>query len=332
VPNTLIPRIFDAAQVIRPVFRNTPHIASEPLDAALRARVTLKVETLGPIRSFKGRGADYLVSRHARHEPARGLVCASAGNFGQGLAFAGRAHHVPVTVFAALNANPLKVERMRALGADVHLKGRDFDEAKQHARAHAEQHGLRYVEDGHDEDVTVGAGTIAVELLQDPEPFDAVVVPVGNGALIGGVGAYLKAVSPATRVIGVCAEGAPSMYRSWLDGRPTPTPDVNTIADGIAVREPIPSALDLMARVVDDVVLVTDAHLVRAMREALLTLGLLVEPAGVAGLAALLALPGRFENLRVATVLCGGNVTDAQVRAFLASSPATSDVRPQEDA
>lgn len=274
------------------------------------------METVNPIRSFKGRGTDYLL--HRLDGQAKALVCASAGNFGQGMAYAARKRGVRLTVFAAEAANPLKVERMRALGATVILAGADFDAAKEAAVRHAESSGDLYVEDGLWGPIAEGAGTIAVELARSHPGLDAVFVPLGNGALVNGIGTWLRHASPGTRVIAVCAAGAPAMELSWRQGRPVSTEAIDTIADGIAVRVPVPEALDLMRGTVDEVMLVDDGQILAAMRSLLLDTGLAVEPAGAAGLAAIQSRSAEFAGRRVATPLCGGNLTAEQVRGWLA--------------
>jgi threonine dehydratase len=275
----------------------------------------MKVVTQNPIRSFKGRGADY---HGGLLEDAAPLTCASAGNFGQAMAYACRARGIPLTVFAARGASPLKVERMRALGAEVILAGDDLEEAKRAARAH----GGRFVEDGREPRIAEGAGTIAAELLAGDALFDAVVVPLGDGALLGGMARWIKAASPGTRVIGACSRGAPAMYHAWTGaaaagGRPDAIPD--TIADGIAVRVPVPSAVADVRDLADDVVQVADATLIEAMRLVHAHAGLVVEPSAVAGLAAMIEDQRAFAGQRVATVLTGGNLTAEQVRAWLAT-------------
>src|SRR2546427_8704684 len=180
-------RIAEAAEVIGQVFLDTPQFLCEPLSDRFGVAVVLKVECINPIRSFKGRGTDYLLDRLGR-QPA-GLVCASAGNFGQGMAYAARKRGVRMTGFAALTANPLKVDRMRALGAEVILAGEDFDEAKEGAVRHAAQSGAVYVEDGPLGPISEGAGTDAVDRGRMEKPIDVTVVPLGNGELIKGRGA-----------------------------------------------------------------------------------------------------------------------------------------------
>lgn len=307
--------IAEAARVVDPVFRDSPQFVSDPLSEALGMQVVVKVECLNPIRSFKGRGTDFLLHRLG-HDTGP-LVAASAGNFGQGLAYAARRRGVPLTIFAAITASPLKVSRMRALGADVRLAGDDFDAAKEAARRHAEQKGALFIEDGAQPAIAEGAGTIAVELCRWPEPLNAVLVPVGNGALINGIGAWIKTKSPGTRVIGVCAERAPAMERSWRSGEVVTTENADTIADGIAVRVPVPEALEDMRRTVDEMVTVPEDLLVGAVRLCFEHLGLVGEPSGLAGLAACMAGRVDLAGGRVAVPICGGNVTREQVDRWL---------------
>ena len=311
-------RIAEAARVIDPVFLHSPQFVSDALSERLGLRLLCKVELLNPIRSFKGRGADYFMQR--LDADTRPLVCASAGNFGQGLAYAAARRGRSVTVFAAHTANPLKVERIRQLGAEVRLAGGDFDAAKDAARTYAGEAGARFVEDGAEPAIAEGAGSLAVELAAWREPIDVVYVPVGNGALVTGVGRWLKAHAPQTQVVGVCATGAPAMVNSWQAGAPRATERAETIADGIAVRVPVELAVRDLASSVDRMLLVHDALLVEAMRLVFETLGVVVEPAGAAGLAACLLERERRQQQLVAVPLCGGNLTPEQVRQWLCSS------------
>jgi threonine dehydratase len=312
-PKLSVPRIEEAMSVMDPVFRNTPQISCDPLSREAGADIVLKVETLNPIRSFKGRGTDYFVHCLEDRTP---LVTASAGNFGQGLAYAARKRGLGLEVFAAENANPLKVDRMRDLGAKVTLTGSDFDAAKAAAREYAERTERRLVEDGREAAISEGAGTIGLELLRLEKTLDAIVVPVGNGAMINGIGTWVKAHLPGTRIIGVCAAGAPAMERSWRSSQVMVTAEANTIADGIAVRVPVPVAVEHMKDTVDDVLLIDDATTLQAMRLLLHHTGLLVEPAGAIGVAAIIAHREQFAGRYVATPLCGSNVTPQQFREW----------------
>jgi threonine dehydratase len=293
-PTLSLANIENASQVIDPVFLNTPQFRSDILSRILGMDLVLKVETVNPIRSFKGRGSEYFMSRQM--DGPKTLVCASAGNFGQGLAYAARKRGLHTIVFAAESANTLKVERMRELGGEVRLVGSDFDVAKEHAREFAEQTGVQFVEDGRDPEIAEGAGTIAVELCRWANRFDALLVPLGDGALVAGIGCWMKAHSPSTRILGVCAAGAPALARSWQEGKLCTAKSVSTIADGIAVRVPVPESLRHLEGRIDEILLVEDNAMIEAMRLVLRHHGLVTEPAGVAGLAAAITHHERFRD------------------------------------
>ncbi len=311
--------VLRAAALIDLVFLNSPQFNCEPLSEALACSLTLKLETANPIRCFKGRGAGFLVASRLADGSLRGrrLVGASAGNWGQALAYACRSLRLPLTLFAATTANPLKVARMTALGAEMVLTGHDFDAAKEAGEAHAKATGGLWVADGLDPEAAEGAATIALELLAAPEKPEVLAVPLGNGALLTGIARWAKAVSPSTEIIGVQAKGADAMEKSWRGQTLVFPPSVATIADGIGVRVPIREAVEDMQGLVDDVLLVEDDQIVAAMRLLFGTAGLLAEPSGAAGVAAIMAHPERFKGRRVATVLCGSNLTGDQVRAWI---------------
>ena len=311
--------ILRAQELIDPVFLDSPQFECEPLSEALSCRLTLKLETANPIRSFKGRGAGYLIARRVadRMIGNRRIVGASAGNWGQALAYACRTHGIPLTLFAATTANPLKVQRMKALGAEMVLTGHDFDAAKQAGEAHAAASGGLWVADGLDAEAAEGAGTIAVELMQGPERPQVLVVPLGNGALLTGIARWAKALDPNVKVIGVQAKGADAMEKSWRTGTLLFPPSIASIADGIGVRVPIAEAVQDMAGLVDEVLLVEDEQIIAAMRLLFRQAGLLAEPSGAAGLAAIAAHPQHIRGRRVATILCGNNLTDEQVKAWI---------------
>jgi threonine dehydratase len=296
-----------APSQIDPVFLNSPVLKDTRLDRSLGCQVVAKVETENPVGSFKGRGTELFAATALT--PGQTVVCASAGNFGQGLArAAGRRGHACV-VFAAENANPMKIEAMRRFGADVRLVGSDFDAAKEAAHIYASERGLRFVEDGSEAAIAAGAGTIGLELVA-AERFDAILVQLGNGALLAGVGTVLRELAPRTEIIAVVATNAPAMKLSLEAGRAIQTGRTNTIADGIAVRVPIPGTLALLRHCCDDIVAVEDAAIVKALRLAHQDLGLMLEPAGAAGIAAIMADPGRFSGRRIATLFSGGNLSN----------------------
>lgn len=292
-------RIGAASQRIDPAFLATPQFVDERLSLELGREVVVKVETLNPIGSFKGRGTWLLAQGLDRD---RTWVCATAGNFGQGLAYAARANGASVHVFAAAAAPRGKVERMRALGARVEVSERSEPAAREHAAAAPDQRIL--VRDGLDPAIAEGAGTIAVE-LGSAGPIDTALVQIGDGALISGVARWLKARQPRTRVVGVCASGAPAMARSFEAGRPLTIGGAGTIAAALAISEPVPESLARITALVDEIVLVDDDDLRSAVDLIAETLGVLVEPAGAAGVAALRRHGRSVAGERVAVLLTG---------------------------
>jgi threonine dehydratase len=300
-----VERISEALTLIDPVFLNSPQFLAEGLSRNLDCQIVVKVEVLNPIRSFKGRGTEYFMAT-LKGEPQ--LVCATAGNFGQGMAYSARKRGLGLTIFTSESANPMKIERMRNLGAEVLQAGIDVDASHEAALAFADKTGARMVEDGVEPAIAEGAGTIGVELMKWPQRFDAIVIPLGDGALLNGIGLWYKTHHPSTKIIGVCSSGAPAMERSWRAGRVVETQKVQTIADGIAVRVPFAESVDEMVGLVDDIVLVQDEALIDVMRLTHSELGIVLEPAGAAGLAALATDPQRFRSKLVATILTGGNI------------------------
>lgn len=291
--------IRSAHAAIPPVFRNSPQYVHDGLSARLGVPVVVKVETTNPIRSFKGRGTWVAVTNLAvagAISTDRPVVCASAGNFGQGVAWAARSLGLPAIVYAARRANPAKVARMRALGADVVQVDGDFDDARTASERHARDHEAHLLVDGDDTRISTGAATLALELTDAaaagalPSPVVAS-VPVGNGALIIGVGSWLRETVPACRVVGVQAEGAAAMTLSWRAGRPIDTASAATYADGIASRIAIPAAVALMDGRVDDMRTVSEDALRAAQAELTAELGITVEGAAAASWAGLLAGP-----------------------------------------
>jgi threonine dehydratase len=301
VPEAMIdlrPEAIEAAlDLIDPIFRGTPQFVDPRLRSALGREVVVKVETLNPIGSFKARGASVLVRDL---DPARTWVCSTGGNFGQGLAYLARDRGVAVDAFVSPQVPEYKVRALRGLGARVECHEHPERASREHAAASDDR---IMVVDAREPAMAEGAGTIGVELAS-AGPFDTVVVQVGDGALISGIACWLKAVAPATRIVGVCASGAPAMARSFAAGRAVAVPGDGTIAMALAITEPVPESFDRVAALVDDIVAVDDDDLRRAMAVIGQCLGVLVEPAGAAGVAALLAHGDQLAG-RVAVILTG---------------------------
>jgi threonine dehydratase len=296
------------------VFRDTPQYVAESLSERLGVPVVVKVETANPIGCFKGRGTWLAVNELAAGGEVgegRGLVVASAGNFGQGVAYAARALGIPLVVFAAVTASPVKVAAMRRLGADVRLEGEDFDAAGAAAGAHVSESGWQLLIDGQDAWTTIGAGTMAVELTNgmqagDLPALEALYVPVGDGALIGGIGTWLRKAAPATLVIGIQAEQAPAVTLSWRAGHPIETERAETVADGLAARVPLREALEVMRTSVDEMTLVGEDAILSAQEELSMALPLAVEASAAVGWAAMRTAPAHAGA--VGLILTGGNV------------------------
>jgi threonine dehydratase len=292
-----------ASDTVDPVFTNTPQFECHSLSSELGCRLVVKVETLNPIGSFKARGAYFMVSQL----PGRPhLVCATAGNFGQGVAHAARSRGLLLTVFVPARTDPDKIERIRAFGATVHCITENYSAAQQAAVRFAAASGAVLLEDGRQEAIAEGAGTIGVELLRWPQPLDVVVVPLGDGALLGGIARWVKAHSAKTRMVGICATGSPAMRLSWRARRPVSTAPPQTIAQGLAVQSPHAEAVADLVDLVDDILLVDDEALIAAVRLAHRELGLVLEPSGAAGIAGIVAHAEQFRGAWAATVLTGG--------------------------
>ena len=306
-----------AARDLAPYLAPTPLQYSRAFTDKARCYVHIKVESIQPIRAFKVRGALTKVMRMHPEERSKGVITASAGNHGQGVAYAAATFNIPATVYVPETANQLKVEAIRRLGAQVVPAGRNYNDAYLEAMRHQEQGGATFVHAFDDPDVVAGQGTIAVELLRDLADVDTVLVPIGGGGLIGGISLYLKEKRPHVKVIGAEPAGADSMYRSLKAGRIVTLERVNTIADGLAASAPGKLTFELAKRYVDDVVIVQEAEMLRAIRLVFEWEHLLAEPAGAAAIAALLYHYSPSPNEKVAVILSGANVTDeVMVRAL----------------
>ncbi|MGF6229295.1 threonine dehydratase [Inquilinus ginsengisoli] len=305
-------QILAARAAIDPVFLDSPAMSHGALDDALGCACLLKVETLNPIRSFKGRGTEAVVAALEPRPDA--VVATSSGNFGQGLARAAARRGIAATILAPAWANPLKLEAMRRLGATVRLADPEDGAGKDLARRIAAETGALFIEDGGHPVISAGAGTIAQELAG--HEFDDVIVQIGDGALATGIGSWFKAHAPEVRIVGVVARGAPAMAQSFAAGRAIDTPGTDTIADGMAISRPVPSAVAQLRACVDEILLVDDDAILEAARLLLRTAGVMAEPSGAAGLAAVLTNRDRFAGRRVATVITGSNL-DAGFQARL---------------
>jgi threonine dehydratase len=286
---------------------DTPLYPCDALEPDLGCAVSIKLETANPVRSFKGRGTEVVTSQLAESGDTA-VVCASAGNLGQALAWSGRRRGIEVTVVASRFAPMAKLDRIRALGARLELVDGDFDLARERAVAIARESGIRLVEDSLDIETCEGAATIGLELANSASSFDAVLIALGGGAMATGIGHVLKTLAPEVGVICVQPAGAPAMTRSWHARGVITTESTDTIADGVAGRRPIAAVLDDLLLVADDAVLVEEESIIAGMGLLLRHAGLVVEPSAALGVAAILENRDRFAGRRLVTVVCGGNV------------------------
>ena len=320
-------RVRAAIGEIDPVFLDTPALPCAPLGRALGCSVTLKVETLNPVRSFKGRGTE-TVAAVARRDGASRVVCASAGNLGQALAYSGSRRDLEVTVVAASTANPLKLRQIAAFGADIRLEGEDIEDARLLAREIAAADGAYLVEDSLDLATCEGAATIGLELVRDDPDLDVILVALGGGAMASGVAYVMRSLAEhAVEVLGIQPVGAPAMALSWRQGTVVETDRIDTIADGVAGRCPIPEVLDDLLVVLDDVVLVGEDSIKTGMRAIYEHAGLVVEPSAALGIAAILEQPERFAGRHITTILCGSNVGPADFATWVLERPTRGPAR-----
>jgi threonine dehydratase len=312
--------VLAARQRIAPYLRPTPLYRYPALDALTGVQVWVKHENHQPVGAFKVRGGVNLVSQLSADERRRGVIAASTGNHGQSVAYAADLFGVRATICMPERANPVKVESMQALGAEVVFFGRDFDEAREHCEQLAAEHGYRYIHSGNEPLIVAGVATYALEILETRPDLEVIVVPVGGGSGAAGVCVVAKAVRPSIEVIGVQSEAAPAAYRSWR-ARELLEGTNSTFAEGLATRTAFELPQRILQESLDDFVLVSEDALKAATRLMIEKTRNLVEPAGAAALAAVLAAPGRFAGRKVAIVCSGGNISPAQLTALWPPDP-----------
>lgn len=309
--------VYRARAVVSRFLRPTPLLKPAALGEVLGCEAWLKCENLQPIGAFKVRGGLNLVSRLTAEERERGVITASTGNHGQSIAFAARAFGVKAVIAAPEGANPYKVEAMRRLGAEVVLRGKDFDEAREWVEEEAQRRGYRYVHSMNEPLLIAGVATAYLEILEEVPDLDYIIVPIGGGSGASGACIVAKSLNPATRVIGVQAERAPAVYQSWRQGRLVETPDCDTFAEGLATRVAFELPFRILRRHLDDMVLVSEEEMKAAVVLLLETAHQLAEGAGAAATAAALKMRDRLAGKRVALMLSGGNITVETLRGIL---------------
>jgi threonine dehydratase len=306
------PSIFtirEAQRFLAKYFAPTRLVAAPFLSAAAGRNVYLKLETELPTGSFKVRGAFWALAQRMKREPIQEVVASSTGNHGAAVAYAAKQFGIKAKIFLPANCNSVKRGRIAALGAAiVESGGGDLASAFTLAAEYAKQPGVYFLNDATDVDLPAGPATIGCEILEQLPETSAIFVPMGDTALIRGIAAVTKQIAPQVKIIGVQAERAPAYFLSWKEGKVVGTETCDTIADGLATRTPEAANVRDVKNLVDDVVLVSEEQMLRAIAVLLLEEHVLAEPAGAAGTAALLQSSGSCGD-HVALVVSGANIS-----------------------
>ena len=309
--------VLEARTRIAPFLRPTPLYEWPPLGRLVGATVFVKHENHNPTGAFKVRGGINLVSAIGASERARGVGASSTGNHGQSIAYGARLFGTHATIYVPNGANPVKVDAMRDLGAEVVPHGVDFDEAREEAERLAVERGFRYVHSGNEPLLIAGVATATLELLETEPRIDTIIVPVGGGSGAAGACIVAKTLDPSIRVIGVQSDGAPAAYRSWRERRLLED-EMKTFAEGLATRVAFELPQQIMWELLDDFVLVGDDEIRAAQRQMIESTRNLIEAAGASPLAAALRLRDTLAGRRIALIASGGNVSPDQLRELLA--------------
>jgi threonine dehydratase len=314
-----LPRLADvrkAARVIGDYLPRTPLVRNRYLSRLLDCDAHLKLENLQPVGAFKVRGGVYLASRLGDAERSRGIVGASTGNHGQSLAYGANLFGMRCVIAMPRGANRLKVESIRSLDGEVAFHGADFERARVWAEGFARRRGMRYVHHSNAPELVTGVGTVSLEVIEDLPDVDVILVPIGGGS--GAVSHCLvaKALKPDVEVIAVQAKGAPAVYRSWKQ-RKLQTAPINTAAEGLATGGAYYTPIQTLIERLDDMVLVTEQEMRRAVVLLLEAAHQVTEEAGAAATAAALKLRDRLQGRKVAIVVSGGNMTVEGLRRVL---------------
>lgn len=298
--------VVQARDVLRGHTLVTACNVSRTLSDILGCELWLKFENHQFTASFKERGARNRLAALALDASCRGVIAMSAGNHAQGVAYHASLLGLPATIVMPVGTPNVKIENTRRFGADVVVEGATLEDASQFARSYGEERGLTFIHPYDDPAVIAGQGTVALEMLEQVSDFDVLIVPIGGGGLASGIAVAARRIRPGIELIGVQAMLYPSMYNA-IKGTDLPMRG-DSLAEGIAVKSPGTLTRAIIAALFDDIVLVSEAQLERAVSMLITIEKTVAEGAGAAGLAAILAEPERYAGRRVGTVLCGGNI------------------------
>lgn len=309
--------VLAARRAIAPYLRPTPVVTSPALDRLLGCRAFVKCENANPTRAFKIRGGINLVSRMSAEERRRGVIAASTGNHGQSVALASQIFGVRAIIGVPQRANPHKIAAMREFGAEVVEVGRDFDEARGWVERTATAEGYRYVHSGNEPLLIAGVGTASLELIEEVPDLEVIIVPVGGGSGASGHLIAAKAINPGIELIGVQAEGAPAVTRSWRERRIVTTETMTTRAEGLATRSPFSLPLAMLWDGLNEMILVSDEEMEDGIRILLDATRQVAEHAGAAPVAAARRMRDRLAGRKVGLILSGGNITMDALREII---------------
>ncbi|MFM0682300.1 threonine ammonia-lyase IlvA [Streptococcus suis] len=303
-----------AYSVLKRVVVRTPLDYSRYLSEKYGATIYLKRENEQRVRSFKIRGAYYAISQLTDDEKSRGVVCASAGNHAQGVAYTCQEMKIPATIFMPITTPQQKIGQVKFFGGDyveIRLVGDTFDESAKAAQDYTQESGKTFIDPFDDENVQAGQGTVAYEILEEAEEqtisFDQILVPIGGGGLVAGVSAYLKEHAPEIKIVGVEASGARSMKAAFDKGRPVKLDQIDKFADGIAVQKVGKSTYEVARKYVDRLIGVDEGWISGTILDLYSKLGIVAEPAGAATIAALEVVKDQIKGQTICCIISGGN-------------------------
>ncbi|MEM2856497.1 MAG: threonine ammonia-lyase [Candidatus Nitrosocaldaceae archaeon] len=300
--------IINARRVLNNIIHYTPLYRSNTFSKLCDADVYLKAESLQKTGSFKVRGAYVKIASLTEEQKRNGVIAASAGNHGQGVAYASKIHGIDCTIVMPVNASPAKVSAIRGYNANIILYGSLYDQSWQKALEIAKENNLILIHAFDDPHVIAGQGTIALELIEQIKDFDVITLPIGGGGLAAGISIVLRALKPDVEIIGVQSNAFDAMKRSIEDGRIVEVSKGSTIADGIAVKHPGELTYKILSRNIDEIVTIDDDEIIKSIFLLMERSKLVVEPAGAVGLAYMLSNPDRFRRKKAITILSGGNI------------------------
>lgn len=311
--------VLQARLRIRPYLARTPLYSYPALNELVGTKVYVKHENYQPVGAFKVRGGINLISQLSREERERGVIAASTGNHGQSVAYAARLFGVTARIVVPEGANPGKVAAMQGMGAEVIFHGANFDQAREHCEALAQEHGYRYIHSGNEPLLIAGVGTGTLEMLEDEPELEVIIVPIGGGSGAAGACIVAQAVNPRLRVIGVQSKSSPAAYETWRNRQMLTAPN-QTFAEGLATGTAFELPQAILWDRLSDFVLVSDEDIMRAMRWLIERAHTLAEAAGAASLAAAYTLREELRARKVGIVCSGGNTSLEHLKKVLAQT------------